>query len=229
MNYEQLTEMAEQVEEHGFSDVRNDAILKVAESSELLRKLDQEIKDKKIKDSSKKSKKGSKKESKKKSGTQLIDGMFAFKKEASKGSIFGKGSFKRMAEIGAVGIGLSVAGRFADKIEGAWDKAKFEKGKSDTISFAKKENPALADVPNSRIGRYLDSAYSVSPRVAKDPLSASAYINTAHAVGGVDLGTMKTLADIQSRGGQSYTGTYDAANSVSSSIIKDMTVPRSTT
>ena len=219
MNYEQLTEMAAQVEEHGFSDVKDDAILKVAESSELLRKLDQEIKDKKIKDGSKKSKKGTKKESKKKSGTQLIEGMFAFKKEASKTRLFSNKIIDGIAQTALVGLGISVAGRMMDNAEKGWDKREFNNKKRALVGFAKRENPSLVEVPNSRIGRYLDSAYVVSPKIAKDPLIATAYINTAHAVGGADLGTMKTLSDIQSHGGQSYTSNYDAMNSVSGDLV----------
>ena len=237
MDYNKLKEMAKEIEENGFSDVRESSILKVAESAELLRKLDQEIKDKSIKDKPKKtakkdSKKDSKKESKKKSGTQLIEGMFAFKKEASKPGVLNQVAnkvkktrfFKNkmadgIAQIALVGLGVSVAGRMVDKVEKGWDKREFNQKKSKLINFAKTENPSLADVPNSRIGRYLDTAYAISPIIAKDPLTATAYINTAHAVGGADLGTMKTLSDIQAKGGQSYTANYDAANKVTGNVM----------
>ena len=216
MDYKQLTEMAAQIEDKGFSDVKSNAILKVAESSELLRKLDQDIKDKAIKN---KSKKGAKKASKKKSGTQLIEGMYAFKKEASKTRFFKNKIADGLAQTALVGLGVSIAGRMIDHVEKKWDKREFNNKKKAMIGFAKNENPSLQEVPNSRIGRYLDSAYAVSPTVAKDPLTATAYINTAHAVGGADLGTMKTLADIQSNGGQRYTSNYDAMNSVSGDMV----------
>ncbi len=229
MDYNKLTEMAKQIEDNGFSDVKSDAMLKVAESAELLRKLNQEIKDKTIKS---KAKKSTKKASKKKSGAQLIEGMFAFKKEASKTGV-AKGAMRKVNRMGLfnnkiadgiaqtalVGLGISVAGRMLDSAEKKWDKKSFNKRKRGLIAFARNENPGLTDVSDKRIGRYLDSAYSASPRTANDPLSASAYINTAHAVGGVDLGTMKTLSEIQSKGGKSYTGNYDAVNSVSTSIL----------
>ena len=212
--------MAAEIEDKGFSDVKNNAILKIAESSELLRKLDQDIKDKAVKN---KPKKGAKKTSKKKSGTQLIEGMFAFKKEASKTRFFKNRIADGVAQTALVGLGVSIAGRMIDNIEKKWDKRKFDGKKRAMIGFAKNENPSLQEVPNSRIGRYLDSAYAVSPTVAKDPLTATAYINTAHAVGGADLGTMKTLSDIQAKGGQSYTGNYDAMNSVSGNIVNQIT------
>ena len=228
MDHKQLVEMATDIENNGFADIRDGAISKIAESSELLRALNEEIKAKSAK---KDPKKGKKKTSKKKSGNELISGMFAFKKEASKAKI-AKNAFRKSARMGIfdnklidglaqtalVGLGISVAGRAIDNAEKSWDKKSFNRKKKKLIAFARSENPGLGDVSDKRLGRFLDSAYSISPRVAKDPLSASAYINTAHAVGGVDLGTMKTLSDIQSKGGQGYTGNYDAISSVSSDI-----------
>jgi hypothetical protein len=65
---------------------------------------------------------------------------------------------------------------------------------------------------------WLDSAYTVSPRVAKDPMLASTFLNTAHAVNGVDLNTAKTIADIQQKGGKKYNKSYDAIIGSSSSL-----------
>ncbi len=232
MNHEQLVEMATDIESNGFRDIHVEAISKIAESSELLRALNEEIKAKSTKKDPKKEKK---KISKKKSGAELIDGMFSFKKEASKAKI-AKNAFRKSVRMGVfnnklidglaqtalVGLGISVAGRAIDGAEKNWDKKSFNRKKKKLIAFARNENPGLSDVSDKRLGRFLDSAYSVSPRIAKDPLSASAYINTAHAVGGVDLGTMKTLSDIQSKGGQGYTGNYEAINSVSNDITTQL-------
>jgi len=135
-------------------------------------------------------------------------------KEAGFGQSLGEG----MAATAMIGLGVSAAGRAIDKVESSLDQMKFNRKKDHLISYARKENPSLKGVSSGKMSEWLDSAYVVSPRVAKDPVLASTYLNTLHAVGGADLNTVKTLADIQQKGGKSYDKSYDALRGTSNTM-----------
>ena len=116
----------------------------------------------------------------------------------------------------AVGKGLDLAGKGVDDI-------KYEFKKEHTIlPFAKKENPGLKHVSDVKLGRWLDSARAMAPKVAKDKMLASTYLNNVHALGGqVDLHTASTLSEI-GRNTSSHGGMADAIGgnmSSSSSLI----------
>jgi hypothetical protein len=51
---------------------------------------------------------------------------------------------------------------------------------------------------------------------------ASTFLNTAHAVGGVDLNTAKTVSDINHKGGANYGRLYDAISGSSSSVTREV-------
>ena len=147
-----------------------------------------------------------------------LDAITPLEKEASFSNKFMKG----LTQTALVGLGVAMAGRAADKMEKNYDKRMFNKHRSGIVAFAKHENPSLRDVSNGKMKMWLDSAYSVSPKVAKDPMLAATFLNTAHAVGGVDLNTAKTVSDINAKGGADYGTLYDAVKGSSSHLANQV-------
>jgi len=135
---------------------------------------------------------------------------------------FGRRFAEGLAQTAAIGLGVSVVGKAFDKIDKSIDEYKFNRKSKKIIEFAKEENPALRKVSNPKLKRWLESAYAVAPTVAKDPMLATTYLSTVHAVGGVDLNTAKTLAEIQSKGGQGYSKTYDAVTGATGLLQKNL-------
>jgi len=129
-----------------------------------------------------------------------------------------------LGQTAVVGLGVALAGGIAKDMEKKHNKNLFNKHRNGIIAFAKRENPALSNVSNGKLKMWLNSAYAVSPRVAKDPMLASTFLNTAHAVGGVDLNTAKTVGDIQHRGGGNYNTLYDAISGQSSGLAGGVSV-----
>ena len=142
-------------------------------------------------------------------------------KNASFESKLTKGLFR----AGVAGLGLSVVGNIAKELHKDHDKNDFIARRNGLIAFAKRENPALNNVSNGKMKMWLNSAYAISPRIAKDPMLASSYLNTVSAVGSVDLNTTKTLADINARAGGDFSKTYDAIQGASSSL-SDLVAPK---
>ena len=180
ITYEELEKTAASIEQDGFLDDNQSSLTKTAQALYLLKKLEKEI-DEPI---------------------NFKD----FEKEASFGNKLAKG----IGQTAVVGLGVAIAGLTAKEAEKSYNKNMFKKKQNGIIAFSKHENPSLKDVSNGKLRMWLNSAYAVSPRVAKDPMLASSYLNTAHAVGGVDLNTAKTVAEIQQRGGGNYNKLYDA-------------------
>lgn len=179
ITHEELTKIAQDVEENGFSDDSKADLEKTAQALFLLDHL-----------------------------TKDIEKTADFSSKLTSG----------LGQTAMVGLGVAFAGKMAEKIEKTLDKRDFRKRENGLIAFARHENPSLKDVSNGKMKMWLRSAYSVSPNVAKDPMLASTFINTAHAVGGVDLNTAKTVADINSRGGKDYSKIYDAVRGSSSGL-----------
>jgi hypothetical protein len=135
-------------------------------------------------------------------------------KEAS----FGSKLMSGLGQTAIVGLSVAVAGRAVDSLERKYDKRAFDRDSGNIIEFAKRENPSLEHVSNGKMKAWLNSAYTVSPRVAKDPMLATSFLSTAHAVNGVDLNTAKTIADVQRKGGKDYSKSYDAIRGSSSGL-----------
>ena len=198
ITHEELEKIASSIETDGYSDDRDNIDRKTAQGLFLFNKINSEIS----------------------SGDYTLRNKkdVTIEKQAGFANKFTEG----MAQTALVGLGLAVAGRVADSEEKDYDDNKFKNRRQAIISFAKKENPSLSNVSNGKMKMWLNSAYAISPNVAKDPMLASQFLSTAHAVGGVDLNTAKTVAEIQQRGGKSYNNMYDAVRGASGNISSDM-------
>ena len=180
ITYEELEKIATSIEQNGFLDDNQVPLTKTAQALYLLDKIKKEI-----------------------------DGPVNFNSLEKKAGFSNK-LVKGLGRTTAVGLGIALAGLTAQEAEKEYNKSKFKNKQNKIIAFAKHENPSLKDVSNGKLRMWLNSAYTVSPKVAKDPMLASSYLNTVHAVGGVDLNTAKTVAEIQQRGGGNYNKLYDA-------------------
>lgn len=188
----ELSRLANDILKDGFADINEEVITKVAQATALFNK-----------------------------STEIAEGIPMKKNRLEKiasnnsnnSSTYGDKFVSGLGRAAAVGLGLAITGRALDKAEELYDEIKYEKKKNKIINFAKEENPDLQEVSDKRMSQWLDSAYVVSPNVAKDPMLATTYLNTAHAVGGADLNTAKTIAEIQQRGGKSYDKNLDAIRS----------------
>jgi len=184
----ELEKTAASVEADGFEDENQERLEKTAQALYLLDHLEKEIA----------------------SDFKGVD----FEKTAG----FGKKMTRGLAQTAVVGLGVAMAGKLAEHAEKSYDKHMFNKHQNGLIAFARRENPSLQGVSNGKMKMWLRSAYSVSPKVANDPMLASTFLNTAHAVGGVDLNTAKTVSDINAKGGGDYSKVYDAIRGSSSNL-----------
>ncbi len=194
ITYQELEKTASSIEEHGFTEDNTRVLEKTAQALFLLDKLKIEI-------------------------DEPID----YSKIEKTAGIANR-LFNGLGQTAIVGLGVAMAGGMAKDLEKSHDRRMFNKHRNGLVAFAKRENPALKDVSNGKLKMWLSSAYSVSPRVAKDPMLASTFLNTAHAVGGVDLNTAKTVSDIQHKGGGSYNTLYDAVTGQSSGLAGNISV-----
>ena len=192
IDYRDLEKTAASIETDGFKDDKDKKLHKTAQALFLLSHLEDEI-------------------ASGKTSTSL-------EKQAG----FSNKLMKGLAQTALVGLGVAMAGRAADKLEKTYDARMFNKHRNGIIAFAKHENPSLRDVSNGKMKMWLDSAYSVSPKIAKDPMLAATFLNTAHAVGGVDLNTAKTISDINAKGGSEYNTLYDAVRGSSSQLANQL-------
>jgi len=105
---------------------------------------------------------------------------------------------KILAGAAALSLGTTVVGKGMDEVGKAVENMKYEHKKDNVVlPYAKKHNPALRNIPDKKLGDWLDSARAMAPRVAKDKMLASTYLNNVHALGGqADLHTASTLAQI---------------------------------
>lgn len=188
ITYEELEKTASSIEEDGFLEDNTASLKKTAQALYLLNRLEKEI-DKPV----------------------LFDNL---KKEAS----FSDKVITGLGQTAVVGLGVAIAGNIAKEMEKSHERNMFNKRRDGIIAFSRHANPSLKEVSNGKMRMWLDSAYAVSPRVAKDPMLASSFLNTAHAVGGVDLNTAKTVSDIQQKGGGNYNSMYDAVSGQSSIV-----------
>lgn len=65
-----------------------------------------------------------------------------------------------------------------------------------------KQHPELKDYPFDKVLQYFNTLYTFSPNLAKDPLSAGAFIRQAIRMdefGGPSYETIKTLGDIEKK------------------------------
>jgi hypothetical protein len=129
---------------------------------------------------------------------------------------------KGLAQAAGLSLAFALTGRAMDSAEEGYNRYKFNKKSDKIISYAKSENPGLKNVSNQKLKAWLNSAYAVAPTIAKDPVLASTFLSTAHAVGSVDLNTAKTIADIQRNGGKDYSKNYDALSGASSFVGKQL-------
>jgi hypothetical protein len=195
--HEELEKIASSVEQDGFADIEESTIQKTAHALYALHSTKKDI-------------------------TKTAG--FSAPAEQVARSIFGKRLGEGLFQTAVIGLGVSTVGRAMDAVESKYDDFKFGRKKKDLISFARSENKGLRGVSDKRMGMWLDSAYAVTPRVAKDPMLASTFLNAAHAVGGVDFNTAKTVAEIQQRGGKSYDKSYDAIRGSSSGLPSSLMI-----
>jgi len=146
----------------------------------------------------------------------------ALEKIAAPGNGFALRLGKGLAQTAAVGLAIAGTGKAVDKAIEAIDDAKFSLKKPKIIDYAKKENPELRSVSNEKLKAWLDSAYAISPAVAKDKTLATSFLTNAATIQTVDLGTAKTLADINAKAGKNYSSAYDAIRGSSSMLPSQM-------
>jgi len=189
--YQELEKLASDIESTGFEEENIEYDAKIAYANAALEKLAQEI-----------------------DSPSAKKDVAKIEKVASFGSRLASG----LGQTAIVGLSVAIAGRTLDKLEKDYDKKQFNRKANHLIQFAKHENPSLESVSDGKMRAWLNSAYTVAPRIAKDPMLASSFLSTAHAVGGVDLNTAKTIAEVQQRGGKDYNKSYDAIRSSSGGL-----------
>ncbi len=190
ITHKELEKTATSVEEDGFVDDNNRHLKKTAQALFLLSHLEKEIA----------------------AGTTS--------EPIEKNAGFSNKLMSGLTQTALVGLGVAMAGKAAESAEKTYDRHMFNKHQDGIIAFAKHENPSLKDVSNGKMKMWLRSAYSISPKVARDPMLASTFFNTAHAVGGVDLNTAKTVSDINARGGSDHSKIHDAIRGSSTGLAQ---------